>query len=169
VSYDKPLKDTLLIGELAELTKISRDTLRHYERKGVLTRPARTAKGYRLYPANAVERVLLVRRALAVGFTLDELARIFSEREQGRAPCRDVHALVVSKLENVKERLTGMELLRDELETLVCDWDELLAENTGDEPAHLLETLAGSIEGASVNRTKQTPENFRRKGNKGNK
>ncbi len=51
-------------GELARATGVSTDTLRHYERKGVLGRPRRSANGYREYPPEALERVLLVRRAL---------------------------------------------------------------------------------------------------------
>ena len=57
-------------SELARLTGISTDTLRHYERKRVLGIPARSQGGYRLYPPEAVGRVRLVRRALAIGFTL---------------------------------------------------------------------------------------------------
>ncbi|MCA1601762.1 MAG: MerR family transcriptional regulator [Acidobacteria bacterium] len=53
--------------------RCKRDTLRHYERKGVLPRPQRSPNGYREYPAAALERVRMIRRALAVGFTLDEL------------------------------------------------------------------------------------------------
>ncbi len=169
MNVHNPIKDFLLIGELAELVKVSRDTLRHYERKGVLARPNRSAKGYRLYSAQAVERVRLIRRALAVGFTLDELAQIFAERKRGKVLCRAVHTLVVSKLESVKERLRELELLRDELETLAGDWDKLLAENSDDNPSHLLETLADSSNDISNNRTKQTPENFRRGRNKENK
>jgi DNA-binding transcriptional MerR regulator len=57
-------------SELARLTRVSTDTLRYYERKGVLWIPARSQGGYRLYPPEAVGRVRLVRRALAIGFTL---------------------------------------------------------------------------------------------------
>jgi hypothetical protein len=67
-------------GELAELAGVSSDTLRHYERKGVLARPLRKANDYRQYPVSALQRVRLIRRAIAVGFTLDELASVFSVR-----------------------------------------------------------------------------------------
>ena len=59
-------------GELAKLTGVSTDTLRHYERLGVLPRPARTAAGYRQYAPAAVDRVRTVRGAIAVGFSLNE-------------------------------------------------------------------------------------------------
>ena len=79
---------TLSPSELAQLTGVSTDTLRHYERKGVLGIPARSQGGYRLYPPEAVGRVRLVRRALAIGFTLHDLAAVLSERDRGGAPCR---------------------------------------------------------------------------------
>lgn len=82
-----------LAGELAAAAGVSTDTLRHYERKGVLPKPNRASNGYRRYPANALERVRLIRNALAVGFTLDELSRFLSERDQGGAPCGAVRAL----------------------------------------------------------------------------
>ena len=59
-------------GELAKAAGVSTDTLRHYERKGLLQRPRQAANGYRQYPPEALDRVLVVWRALAVGFTLDE-------------------------------------------------------------------------------------------------
>lgn len=73
---------TLTRTALARRLGISPDTLRYYERKGVLPPPPRTANGYRRYPPAAVARVQLIQRALAVGFTLNELARV--PRQRGR-------------------------------------------------------------------------------------
>src|SRR4029078_7507815 len=88
----------LLAGELARLAGVSSDTLRHYERKGVLPKPLRLSNGYRKYPANSLDRVRLIRRALDVGFTLAELARFMKARDRGQAPCREVRALAAEKL-----------------------------------------------------------------------
>lgn len=167
MNFNKSEKDVLLIGKLANLTAVSRDTLRHYERKGVLPRPVRSPKGYRLYSASLVERVRLIRRALAVGFTLDEIARIFAERERGNAPCRDVYALAATKLENVKLRLGEMEKLRDDLENLVFEWDKKLEKVSEDTPVHLLEDLPVSFENGSENQRKPPAENLRRQNKKG--
>jgi len=169
VSYSKAEKDFLLIGELAEVTGVSRDTLRHYERKGVLSRPVRSPKGYRHYSADLIERVKMIRRALAVGFTLDEIARIFAERSRGNAPCREVYALALTKLENVRERISEMEVLRGELENLVLEWDGKLEGVSETEPVHLLKTLAISSKNALENRKRPASENLRRKSNKSNK
>ena len=83
-------KAFLYSGELARLTGVSTDTLRHYERRGLVPRPSRSNSGYRQYPLEVADRVRLVQRALAVGFSLDELARILRERDKGKAPCREV-------------------------------------------------------------------------------
>lgn len=163
----KAEKDFLLIGELAEAAGVSRDTLRHYERKGVLSRAARSSNGYRLYSVSLIERVKMVRRALAVGFTLDEIAQIFAERSRGNAPCREVYALAASKLENVRERISEMEVLRGKLENLVLEWNEKLEGIAETEPVHLLETLADSSKNALENRTRPASENLRRKNKKG--
>ena len=129
-------------GELARAAGVSTDTLRHYERKGVLAKPRRDANGYRAYGPESVGRVRLVRRALSVGFTLDELARILKERETGRAPCRKVRELAAAKLAEIEERLGEMEAVRDELRATLKDWDRRLARAQAGAPARLLEALA---------------------------
>ncbi|MFN2414157.1 MAG: heavy metal-responsive transcriptional regulator [Pyrinomonadaceae bacterium] len=130
-------------GELARAAGVSTDTLRHYERKGVLGRPRRSANGYREYPPDALARVLLVRRALAFGFTLDELARVLRTRERGGAPCREVRSLAAGKLAEVEARLTELVELRGELRSILAEWDSRLTGATEGARAGLLESLAG--------------------------
>jgi DNA-binding transcriptional MerR regulator len=67
--------------EVARTTGVSTDTLRHYERKGLLPGVTRTTAGYRRYSAASVERVLLIQRALVVGFSLADLGRVLSVRD----------------------------------------------------------------------------------------
>ncbi|MGE0043999.1 MAG: heavy metal-responsive transcriptional regulator [Vicinamibacterales bacterium] len=133
---------TLTRSELARETGVSPDTLRHYERKGVLPAPPRTANGYRRYPPDAVARVVLVRRAMLVGFTLDELSAVLGERARGGAPCRRVRALVAERLEAFEDRLEALLALRDELRAVLADWDERLEGTPSGRPAHLLRALA---------------------------
>lgn len=129
-------------GELARLSGVSADTLRHYERVGVLPRPHRKPSGYRDYPESAVERVQLVRRAAALGFSLDELARILKVREQGGAPCRQVAGLLETKLSALESEIAERIVLRDELRRLLDDWTGKLAGRQGSEPLHLLHALS---------------------------
>ena len=134
-------------GSLARLAGVSTDTLRHYERLGLLAKPSRTAAGYRQYPSAALERVRLVRRALAVGFSLKDLARILRVRERGGAPCREVRALAAVKLDEMERRLEELAAVRDQLGALIKEWDRKLALTPDGERAGLLESLTDSQQG----------------------
>src|SRR5689334_20470422 len=127
-------------GELAELAGVSRDTLRHYERKGLLARPLRSHNGYRRYPPEALQRVQLVRRALSVGFTLDELARVLKVGDSGGAPCEEVRRIAAQKLVDVQDQLRELTALRNDLRKTLRDWDARLARANG-KRADLLESL----------------------------
>lgn len=128
--------------ELAERAGVSTDTLRHYERKGLLAPPPRTAGGYRRYPPEALSRVLLIRRALLVGFSLDELGQVLRERERGGAPCRRVRTLVGDRLASVDREIASLQALKKELRSLLREWDERLARTPPGAQARLLDTLA---------------------------
>jgi DNA-binding transcriptional MerR regulator len=129
-------------GELADLAGVSRDTLRHYERKGVLARPLRGHNGYRKYPPEALQRVQLVRRALSVGFTLDELAKVLKVRDAGGAPCEEVRKLAAQKLLNVQDQLRELTALRNDLQETLTDWDTRLTRRANGKRANLLESLS---------------------------
>lgn len=159
-----PKEKYLRSGELARLAGVSTDTLRHYERKNLLTRPRRSANGYREYPASDLDRVRLVRAALGIGFTLDELARILNVRDRGGAPCQEVRALAGTKLTEIETQLGELRALRDELRSLLKNWDALLEKKSPPERAGLLESLAVN---ASRRRTRssqltRTPINRKR-------
>jgi DNA-binding transcriptional MerR regulator len=128
-------------GELARISGVSADTLRHYERKGLL-KPRRAPNGYREYPRHAVERVRLIRAALAIGFKLDDLERVFKIRDSGGAPCRQVRELAAAKLDELEALVRDLTAMRDEMRELLKDWDRRLDSVPADEPARLLETLA---------------------------
>ena len=129
-------------SELAGLTGVSTDTLRHYERKRVLGPPGRSQAGYRRYPPDAVARVRLVRRALAIGFSLDELAAVLFDRDRGGTPCRRVRTLVSDRLAELETRLRDLTELRDELRILLQEWDGRLARIPPGTQARLLDLLA---------------------------
>ena len=131
-------------SELSRLTGVSTDTLRHYERKRVLPAPARSPNGYRRYPAEAVSRVQMVKRALRIGFSLDELARVLADRQRGGAPCREVRAMVADRLDELEKRLDELTTLRGELQDMLKDWDRRLARLPHGHQARLLESLAES-------------------------
>ena len=132
-------------GELSRLAGISTDTLRHYERLGVLPKPPRTNGGYRDYAANSLERVRLIQSALKVGFSLSELATILRMRDRGEVPCQRVRAIAGHKLEEVKQQINDLLAMRDQLERIVNDWDSRLAHTSPGKPARLLESLPHDV------------------------
>ena len=137
-------KSVRRIGELAKTAGVSTDTLRHYERKGVLGQPRRSTNGYREYSEGAADRVRLVRRALAVGFTLDELSSVLKVRDRGGVPCQRVRELAAEKLSGIESQLSELSTLRDELQSTLKDWDRRLARTGPDASAGLLEALASN-------------------------
>jgi DNA-binding transcriptional MerR regulator len=108
-------------GELARLAGVSTDTLRHYERIGVLARPPRASNGYRVYSAASLNRVLVLQSALRAGFSLAELARILGRREHGGAPCRMVHSLARQKIRSLDEQILRLQELKAFLAKLTRD------------------------------------------------
>jgi len=137
----KPANGEWSVGKLAEACGVSTDTLRHYERKGLL-RPARLLNGYRTYPEHALERVRMIRQALSVGFTLDELAAIFKVFDRGGAPCHEVRDLAAIKLAEIEDHLREVTAMRDELREAIADWDTHLAKTARGQRAGLLKALA---------------------------
>lgn len=95
---------TLRSGELARAAGVSTDTLRHYERMGVLPQAPRSRSAYRAYPPESLDRVKLVQHALRLGFTLAELAEILQARDRGGAPCKRVLGLLEDKLVSLRGR-----------------------------------------------------------------
>jgi DNA-binding transcriptional MerR regulator len=129
------------IGEIARACEVSVDTIRHYEREGVIPASIREANGYRRFPDNTIDRVRVVRRALSIGFTLKELSRIFRDRAQGKAPCGEVQALAKRKLVDIETRMREMEIVRDTLVATISKWDARLEETGPGELARLLDSL----------------------------
>ncbi len=133
-----PLRST----DLGRQFGLSADTIRHYERLGLLPGVARAANGYRGYPPEAAERVGQIQAALAIGFTLRELAEVFAERDRGGSPCRRVRDLAAGKLAEVERAIERLTDLRQSLAGLLSNWEARLAGLAPGERAHLLTHLA---------------------------
>ena len=135
------MQTSLRTGEVAKTCGVSADTVRHYERLSLIPPAIRSENGYRHYPAETIGRVRLVRRAVALGFTLDELSRILRQRDSGRPPCREVRALAARKLADLDRRLSELAALRDTLSATIVSWDALLATTPAGQRAGLLDSL----------------------------
>ena len=133
--------NSLRSGELARLTGVSADTVRHYERLGILPKPQRTNGGYRIFPASAVERVQLAQRALQLGFSLNELAEILRNRDNGGVPCHRVLDLTEAKLQLLGERIEELQQTQEYMRKLVRDWRKKLKHTPPGSKAMLLHSL----------------------------
>jgi len=142
--YNLPMEKPYRSGELAKLTGVSTDTLRFYERNRLLPPAPRADNGYRCYPPESLQRVLLIRRALGLGFSVAELARVLKARDSGGAPCKTVRALAAEKLVQIEEQMKQLTRFRKELSAVIGDWDRRLAAASPGKPAHLLESIAKS-------------------------
>ena len=131
----------LRIGEVARACGVSVDTVRHYERIGVLRAAPRTEAGYRLYSSAAIDRVRLVRSAVQFGFSLTELATFLRARDRGSPPCRAVRAAAQQILDRVDAQIAELLETRQWMRTTLQDWDTRLARTREGGPAHLLESL----------------------------
>ncbi|MEQ8724825.1 MAG: MerR family DNA-binding protein [Sandaracinaceae bacterium] len=107
---------TLKIGELARAADVGVETIRYYERRGLLAQPPRRTSGYRQYPPGAVRRVRFIRRAQTLGFTLKEIEELLALRVDDDRSCADVRALARAKLEDIERRVAELQQMGRALE-----------------------------------------------------
>lgn len=105
----------MVIGALAERTGVTAETIRYYERVGVLPQPVRGNAGYRRYGPADVERLSFVRRARDLGFSLDEVRELLSLADEPDRPCAEVDQLARAHLAQVEAKIAQLAALRAEL------------------------------------------------------
>jgi DNA-binding transcriptional MerR regulator len=133
-------------GELARKVGVSADTIRHYERLGLFHAAPRTQSGYREYPQESLVRVRLIRQALSVGFSLEDLAGILRVRDSGGVPCHDVFATAKLKTKELDQQVRKLKAARRRLARVLKEWTLRLARAPKGQPARLLENLPGKME-----------------------
>jgi len=136
--------ETLRTGEVAAKAGVNVETLRYYERRGLLKEPRRRPSGYREYPVEAVDVVRFIKRAQELGFTLKECEELLLLRDDDTSACADVRAAALAKVAAVENKIRDLKKIKKALNTLVksCDANESTRE------CPILE----SLEGASKNR-----------------
>jgi DNA-binding transcriptional MerR regulator len=136
-------EQTYRIGALATRAGVSADTVRYYERLGVLPQAPRDSSGYRRFPEHALHRVRVIQRALDAGFTLGELQRVLRVRDSGGAPCHVVFGIASRRLRELEERIDNLNRLREELQGMLNAWKRALDRARPGERAGLLDAWAG--------------------------
>jgi MerR family transcriptional regulator, mercuric resistance operon regulatory protein len=111
----------LTIGQLAALAGVNVETIRYYQRRGLLEEPRKPLGGYRQYPADMAKRVRFIKRAQALGFTLEEIASLL--RLDVADCCADTRELAAHKIALIERKLLDLAAMRAALAALVhqCD------------------------------------------------
>jgi len=106
----------LTIGKLAQTAQVSVETIRYYERRGLITQPPKPAQGYRTYPKATLARLLFIKRAQELGFALEEIAKLLA---LGETHCAEVQTLAEGKLASVRAKINDLCRLERVLKDLV--------------------------------------------------
>ena len=114
----------LKIGELAKQTNLAVGTLRYYSDLGLLQPVKRGDNGYRYYSHDASKQVEFIKKAQAIGFTLEEIKTILDVRDRGEKPCSLVQGLLNKKIEQLEIQIKKMTLFKQELEEYRQSWSD---------------------------------------------
>ena len=107
------------IGEVASRAGVNIETLRYYERRGLLPEPDREASGYRRYQDESVRVVRFIKRAQELGLSLADIEELLRLADGGPASCREVRELAAAKIAEVERRIESLEAMRRSLVALV--------------------------------------------------
>ena len=104
------------IGQMAKVVGVNVETIRYYERRGLIEQPPKPTEGYRIYPKVTLERILFIKRAQELGFTLEKITNLLS---LGDAPCLEVQELAEDKLHGVRAKINDLKRLEMVLDNLL--------------------------------------------------
>lgn len=105
-----------VIGQLAKLASVNVETVRYYERCGLIEQPQKPAKGYRRYPETTLNRIRFIKRAQELGFSLDEIANLLMLEETS---CQEVQSIASHKLASVRAKMADLRRLETSLNDLL--------------------------------------------------
>mgnify|MGYP001055567050 CR=1 FL=1 len=110
----------LKTGELAKRAGVNVETLRFYEREGLMPEPPRRMSGYREYPAESVQRIRFIKRAQELGFSLREVRELLALRVEPGTTCADVRQKSQAKVEQVRQKIADLKAIELALQTLTA-------------------------------------------------
>lgn len=136
---------TYRIGEIAQRTGVSVETLRYYEKRRLLDAPPRTDGGFRLYSDDAMQQVRFIKQAKSLGLTLDDVQQLLTGRQRRAhvASCREVRNLLTRHIDDIEARIKELRELRQTLHEHLVACERALAA-AGDPACPTIEALDGS-------------------------
>ena len=112
------MPEALTIGRVAKAAGVNVETIRYYQRRGLLTEPRKPPGGHRRYPPAVLQQIAFIRRAQQLGFTLDEIGQLLVLSESGG--CREARIIAEKRNEVIISRITELERMRSELDRLIA-------------------------------------------------
>ena len=131
--------ESLTIGQVARSSGVRTDTVRYYERRGLIPRPPRRESGYRDFSRETVKQIRFIKRAQELGFTLDEVAELLLLRKMNGAECTDILELAQQKVSFIEDKIADLQAMCDALKSLMvsCRHSRSVAE------CPIIESLTG--------------------------
>ncbi len=131
----------MLIGEMSRRTGVNIETIRYYERIGVLLNPSRSQGGHRLYDDEHLKRLAFVKRSRELGFGLDDIRELLKLVDGGSFTCAEVHAITTSHLGDVKRKIADLKRMERVLGSMAAECSR------GDVPeCPIVDTLSQALE-----------------------
>jgi MerR family mercuric resistance operon transcriptional regulator len=109
----------LNIGQIAKQTGVTVETVRFYEKQGLIATPERSESGYRQYPEDTLKRVRFIQRAKEAGFTLKDIGELLALRQEPGTSCSDIKLRATRKIEEVDQKMQELKRIRDALGRMI--------------------------------------------------
>ena len=113
------IKQKMRRGEVARHTELGSETIRYYEKIGLLKEPPRSTSNYREYPSSVLARIKFIQSTKKLGFSLDEIRVLLALRDQRDHPCQEIKSKATEKIDEINRKIEELELIRNELSALV--------------------------------------------------
>ncbi len=111
----------LTVGQLSKKAQVNIETVRYYERQGLIPKPPRRASGYRQYPLETVERIQFIRRAKELGFSLKEINELLALRLDENTSCSEVKRRAEDKISDIAEKIKSLQKMKKALVKLTME------------------------------------------------
>lgn len=112
------MQEDMTIGKLASKASVNIETIRYYEKEGILPSPPRTESGYRLYTAEHYKRLMFVRRSRELGFSLNEIRTMLQMVDGENLTCAEVKNVTMNHLDDIREKITDLQKLKKTLQKI---------------------------------------------------